>query len=107
MSDVERMASRVVMIHEGRLLIDCPIDDLREAHCLALVPFGDDGARERLAASESCLAVRRRPEALHAIFGLDPERCGALLRDELGIAGARCATIALEEMFVELVGGES
>jgi ABC-2 type transport system ATP-binding protein len=105
MTDVERMAQRVVLIHEGRLLLDRQLDDLREGHCLALVPHGPDSSRERLLAADGCVGVRERNGSLHAIFRLDPDSCQAFLEHELGIVGARCTTIGLEEMFVELVGG--
>jgi hypothetical protein len=44
---------------------------------------------------------------MHAIFRLEPAACAAFLERELGLAGARCATIGLEDMFIELVGGNS
>jgi ABC-2 type transport system ATP-binding protein len=107
MTDVERMAGRVVLIHEGRLLLDRQLDDLRENHCLALLPGGPGVARERLLAADSCLGVRERGGEMHAIFRLEPGACAALLERELGITGGRCATIGLEDMFIELVGGNS
>jgi ABC-2 type transport system ATP-binding protein len=107
MTDVERVAGRVVMLHEGHLLLDSELDALREGYCLALVPHGDNGARARVEAAETYVGGRSRSEALHAIFRLSPEACQAYLQRELGISGARCARIPLEEMFIDLVGEES
>jgi ABC-2 type transport system ATP-binding protein len=107
MNDVERVAGRVVLIHEGRLLLDSLLDELREDYCLALVPHGGDERRERVLAAGSYVGGRSRSEALHAIFRLAPERCQSYLERELGITGARCARIPLEEMFIDLVGEES
>jgi len=107
MPDVERMAGRVVMLHEGKVLLDSSLDELREAYCLALLPHGAGATREELLGSEGCLGVRERADGLHAIFRLDTERCQARLDDELGIRGGRCTSVALEDMFVELVGGNS
>jgi ABC-2 type transport system ATP-binding protein len=104
--DVERLAGRVVMLHEGMVLVDGFLDDLRENYALALVPHGAKATRDRLLGLEGCLAARERPEAMHAVFGLDPRRTQALLQGELGLSGARCRNIALEEMFIELVGGQ-
>jgi len=104
--DVERLAGRVVMLHEGMVLVDSPLDGLRENYALALVPHGPKATRDRLLGLEGCLAARERPEAMHAVFGLDPRRTRALLQGKLGISGARCRNIALEEMFIELVGGQ-
>jgi hypothetical protein len=58
-------------------------------------------------AADGCLGVRERGGEMHAIFRLEPGACAVLLERELGITGARCATIGLEDMFIELVGGNS
>ena len=107
MGDVERMAGRVVMIHDGRVLINSPLDDLREKFSLALVPGGSDSRRERLLGMRGCLSVRARADSLHAIFSIEPGECRALLEREMNLGGVHCVPIALEEMFVELVGGRS
>jgi ABC-2 type transport system ATP-binding protein len=107
MTDVERMAGRVVLIHDGKLLLDRSLDELREGHCLALVPRGPGVSLDRLRGADGCLGVRERSGELHAIFRQEPAACEAMLEREAGIRGARCATIGLEEMFVELVGGNS
>jgi ABC-2 type transport system ATP-binding protein len=107
MTDVERMAGRVVLIHEGNVLVDRALDDLRENHCVALVPRGAGASREDLLAIEGCLGVRERSDALHAVFALDPVRTCGLVERELGITGANCRNVGLEEMFIELVGGQA
>ena len=107
MPDVERVAGRVVMLHEGRVLVDSELDELREGYCLALVPNSGDGTRDRIEQAETFVGGRSRPEALHAIFRLSPEHCQAYLARELGIEGARCTKVPLEEMFIDLMGEES
>ncbi len=106
MSDVERLADRIVMLHDGKVLVDEPLDRLQERYSLALVP-AEATTKERLLGLGSCLGVRERTEALHVIFKADPEASRAALEQELGIKGSRCTTIALEEMFIELAGGQS
>ena len=106
MQDVERMAGRVVMLHDGGVLIDDDLDALREAHTLALVPAEYGVTRERLRGVAGCLGVRERSDGLHAVFALPPdETCGRIER-QLGVDGANCRSIALEDMFIELVGGQ-
>jgi len=107
MTDVERMAERVVMVHEGSLLIDRPLDDLRENHCVARIPSGNGATTETLRAIEGCLGVRTRSDGLHAVFALAPASAGALVAERLGVQGADCRTVGLEEMFIELAGGQS
>jgi ABC-2 type transport system ATP-binding protein len=104
--DVERLADRVVMIHKGRVLIDSQLDDLRENHSLVLVPYGPKATPTSLLGLEGCLAARERSEAVHAVFRLAPEASRGLLARELGIADAVCRSVGLEEMFIELVGGQ-
>jgi len=107
MSDVERMADRVVMIHDGKVLIDNELDELRESYSLALLNGGAKVGRDQILALDACLAVRERAGALHAIFQLDPEETQATLERELGAVDVRATRIALEEMFIELLGGRS
>lgn len=106
MTDVERLASRVVMIHDGGVLIDRELDSLREDYALVLVPHGPEITRERLLALKGCLGVRCRREAMHAVFESDTEASLALVTRELG-SGATSRSIPLEEMFIELMGGTS
>lgn len=106
MTDVERLAERVVLIHGGRVLVDKSLDDLREGHSVVLVPHGASVTREDLVVMEGCLSARERSDAIHAVFDLEPAGCGSLLRRRLGITDAKCRNVALEEMFIELVGGQ-
>ena len=94
------------MVHQGHVLLDSPVDDLREQYSLALVPRGTGARQDALLGLDGCLSVRERPAAIHAVFQLDPESAHALLKRELGLEGARCRTIALEELFIELLGGQ-
>lgn len=107
MSDVERMADRVVMLHDGRVLIDSALDDLRESYSLALVAPGPEAARERLLDLDGCFAVRERAGSLHAIFQLEPDQARRVLESALGSNDVRTTPIALEEMFIELLGGHA
>lgn len=109
MGDVERLAERIVMIHEWRLILDRGLEEVREGFALALLPASAaaNGARARLLALDDCLVARERGATLRAIFRLPPEAACALLRRELGVAEIACTRIPLEELFLELAGGES
>jgi ABC-2 type transport system ATP-binding protein len=107
MTDVERMADRIVMLHEGKVLIDNPLDELQEGFSLALVPRLEGLTRERLLGIDHCIAVRERPEAFHAILRLEPVEARGAIHRGIDLPDVRCQPIALEDMFVELVGGQS
>jgi ABC-2 type transport system ATP-binding protein len=106
MQDVERVAGRVVMLYDGVVLIDDELDALREAHTLVIVPRDSGVTRERIRTVGDCRGVRERPVALHAVFALSPEEACERVSAELGIGNAECRSIALEEMFIELAGGQ-
>ncbi len=107
MGDVERMASRLIMIHDHQKWIDSGLDDIREGYSLALVPAdaGVDG--ERLLSLPSCLCARRHGDLYHAVYELDPDTCCQSLRNELAVDTVQCRSLGLEEMFIELAGRES
>lgn len=102
MADVERLASRVVVLDEGRVLVDADLDRLREGYSLAvLASNGFDEAALR--GIEGFRGARRRDREVHALFQLAPELAGAQLRERLGVADAECRRLPLEELFIELV----
>ena len=106
MSDVERLADRIVMIHDGRVLIDTELDELRENYSLALIQANGRVSRDQVLRLDTCLGVRVRPDGLHAVFEMEPARVAELLDRQLSLGDAHCTRIALEEMFIELAGGQ-
>lgn len=103
MGDVERMADRIVLLEDRRVMIDAPLEKLREAHAVALVRARDVESA-RLAALPDCLRVRSHGGTLHAVFRGRAEEVASRLQTELGVTESRCAHVPLEELFVELVG---
>jgi ABC-2 type transport system ATP-binding protein len=106
MSDVERMARRVVMLNDGKVLLDDSLDDLQENFAVAIVPHAD-GRAAALQALPECLGVRDRIEGLHAVLRLEPEAARGTVEGRLGIHGGRYSRLGLEEMFIEIAEGQS
>jgi len=107
MGDVERMASRLIMIHDHQKWIDSDLDDIREGYSLALVPADAGADGERLLSLPSCLCARKHGDLYHAVYELDPDTCCQSLRKELAVETIQCRRLGLEEMFIELAGRES
>lgn len=104
MADVERIANRLVLLHDGRIVLDRALDDLREQTTLALMPqlAADDVVRIR--ALDGCLAAHDDGGATRALFLTSPP----VARDRLasaGVAAAECGPLSLEDFFVEFVAG--
>jgi ABC-2 type transport system ATP-binding protein len=99
--EVERVADRVAMIHQGRLVFDSALDDVKETHRCLTLRFAE---------------ARRRPPALAGVLAWDGDGCEwtALcsgrpgeLRDAAAAAGARVVeerVPSLDEIFVAQVG---
>lgn len=107
MQDVERLANRVVLIHEGGILVDSSLDDLRERHSLVLVPLDAGVSPDEIRGLEGCLAARERSDAVHAVFHRPSSEARTIVEQRLGVMDARYESVPLEEMFIELVGGRS
>jgi ABC-2 type transport system ATP-binding protein len=107
MTDVERLADRIVLLHDQKVLIDADLDALRESYTVAVLP-ADAGIRvAEIATSEACLRIRESRGSLRAVFRGDVDETRTLLEERLGIQGASASQVPLEELFVELLGGAS
>jgi len=106
MADVERIAGRVVLLHDGRIVVDSELDTLRESYSLALIPVNGTPP-EAIRDLEGCVRLRRKASLWHAVFARAPHETRAILEGRLRIADATCRTIPLEDLFVELVEDRS
>jgi ABC-2 type transport system ATP-binding protein len=106
MNDVERLGGRVVLLDEGKVLFDRDLDEVHDGYCVAFLPraaASDAAALERL---PGCLRARTVHDAWHAVFEGTPDAVQSLLREALAVDGVQCVRVPLEELFVELLGGE-
>jgi ABC-type multidrug transport system ATPase subunit len=102
MADVERIAGRVILIDDGRVLLEGELDALREGYCLALLPV--NGAEAGALRSVSgCVRVRRKGQAWHAVFSLPRDEAARAIEARLGTREVSCRPISLEDLFVEMV----
>ena len=96
-TDLERVASHVALLHGGRLTINAPMDDLKETHArLTLTSEADlpahlagELSRRRHRDGSVSLVIERRPGEPWPVVGTS--------------AGAALESLSLEDLFVEVV----
>ena len=106
MGDIERIGGRVILLDAGKVRLDREIATLSEEICIAMVPRAsvpDIAAIERI---PGCLRVRPVFDTWHAVMEGGPENVRERIENTLGAAGVNCVPASLEELFIELVGGE-
>ncbi|MGC8517124.1 MAG: ABC transporter ATP-binding protein [Steroidobacteraceae bacterium] len=95
-SDLERIASQIALLHDGRLLLHCDLDDTKERYARLWLPPQHAGA-----APTAVLSRRAQSDgSVTVVIGREPDGdWPALVR----LAGARLDALGLEDLFVEIV----
>ncbi len=97
-SDLERVASRVVFLHDHRIVVDAVLDDLAETHARLSVPAGSAA----LPASRIPGEVSRRPQPDGSITLVIARSRGADWPGIVTAPGARLDALNLEDLFIEV-----
>ncbi|WP_249352531.1 MULTISPECIES: ABC transporter ATP-binding protein [unclassified Rudaea] len=95
-SDLERVASRIVFLHQGRVLLDAPADEIKERFARLIVPkdavtsdkLAVELHRRKLSDGSAALVIERQP--------------GADWPEIAYVPGARLEILGLEDLFVEV-----
>ena len=110
LSDLERVAQRLVVLHEGLILLDRSVDDLKENVCRVELAGGvPPRTRELLSGRKGCFHVVQKNGTLKATLECPPAEATDFLNrlvpeaPEIRAAGAMALT--LEDIFIELTGG--
>ncbi len=97
-SDLERVASHVCFLHEGKLLLDTPMDDLQDTH--ARLSLSRAAAARLSGRLPGEIARRRRPDGGVSIVltrsGLEPWPSAVLA------SGGTLEAMNLEDLFIEV-----
>ncbi|TAM21149.1 MAG: ABC transporter ATP-binding protein, partial [Rhodanobacter sp.] len=94
-SDLERVASEIAFLHEGRLLLRCGVDETKERYARLWLP-----AKMSAAAPDTSLSRRRHEDGSLSLvverdaYGQWPEAAK--------LPGARIDALGLEDLFVEI-----
>jgi ABC-2 type transport system ATP-binding protein len=105
MTDVERLASRVLLLNDGKVALDRPIDALTEKFALATMPLSWMNAQGKKI--PGYLGSRRGSQSVSALFERESSELQHELDLALGDGVGNCRSIPLEELFIEFVGGEN
>ncbi|MCE9592703.1 MAG: ABC transporter ATP-binding protein [Planctomycetes bacterium] len=99
LSDVERIADRVGILHDGRLIVDASLEDLKRRVTTCFVRGGDRAELERTI--PRCLRARKTA-AGHELFLLDIADDTRRALAAAGGSDALGVAPSLEDLFVEL-----
>ena len=105
MGDVERLGGRALLLDAGTVRIDSDLVALRENSCLAVIPKYAITNLSDIQKLDGCMGARAMTNDWHASFRGTPVETRAKLQLAFDV-DAQCMRIPLEELFVELVGGD-
>lgn len=94
-SDLERVASDIAFLHEGKLLLHCPVDDTKERYARLWLP-----ANVAYAAPASVFGKRRHEDGSVSVI-VERDSDGAW-PDAARLPAARIDALGLEDLFVEI-----
>jgi len=106
MGDVERIGGRIVLLNEGKVRIDRDLDGIREGISVFIVPRASVPHAAAFENLPGCLRVRAVFDDWHVVMEGDPDRVRGRLAFLSPAGHLRGAQVPLEELFIELVGGE-
>ncbi|MGB6452148.1 MAG: ABC transporter ATP-binding protein [Steroidobacteraceae bacterium] len=97
-SDLERVASRVVFLHERRIIVDGQIDELSETHARLIVPATAISTLANSIPGE--LSRRRQPDGSATL--VIARRVGGPWPRIVEASGVRLEALSLEDLFIEV-----
>ncbi|MCP4676933.1 MAG: ABC transporter ATP-binding protein [Deltaproteobacteria bacterium] len=103
-ADVERLADRVGILHEGKILADRPLDAYREDSCRALVR-GADVDKNKLRGIQGCVRVQEREDGKSLTFTVNETKARESIASSLGAeAEIEFQSTNLEDLFIDWTG---
>jgi ABC-2 type transport system ATP-binding protein len=97
-SDLERVASRLVFLHDHRIVVDAELDDLAETHARLTVPPGSPALSESRIPGE----VSRRRRSDGSVTLVISRAPGADWPEILAAPGLRLDALNVEDLFIEV-----
>jgi len=104
-ADVERLATRVGILHQGKILVEREMDDFRENSCRALIR-GDGIEETKLMEIQNCIRVRKQEDDFIATFTVNQAEARDQISAKLGSQGdiLEMQQVSLEDLFIDWTG---
>ena len=107
LSDVERVATDIVILHKGRIILNQPIDQLKEQICRVEVT-APAGLNHLPIPEGGAYASRRKNNQLIAVLPCGPSDAPAWLASRVqspnNLEVISASPISLEDLFIEMTG---
>ncbi len=109
MGEAERMADDIVLVHRGKVVLDGPLDKIRDSYGKNTLHLDYDGDGDFLAALPNVIKSRvdTNEAELTLSDGADPQKILQAVMGRLRIRRFEVAAPSLEEIFIEEVGAEA
>lgn len=113
LSDLERVADHLAILHQGRMLLQKPLDEIKETICRATIELDVDDATvlARLEDEPDCLRVTNRDGFFEVILLYKPEEIASKLHQlfpgPIPPTVHQTSLLTLEDIFIELTRGRS
>jgi len=101
LTEVERIAGRIGILDDGRLVLERDVADLRENSCRLLVDATDAPRARRI---DGCIRANVRDGALVLTFLCAETEARRRVAEGLGATVRQATAVSLEDVFVDLVG---
>jgi ABC-2 type transport system ATP-binding protein len=101
LQEVERVAGRVGILSDGRLVLESDVATLRENSCRVLVDSTDAARAEQI---DGCIRAEARDGSLALTFLCAEDEARRRVTEALGVAPRQATAVSLEDVFVDLVG---
>ena len=107
LQEVERIATRIGILHEGRMLMEEEVDRLREGSCQVLVKANGVTAESLSRSISNCVKATPQESGLRLTLLLSEAEARELLSQEPNIEVKETRALSLEDLFIALVGDNS
>lgn len=105
LSDVDRVADRIVVIDAGKVLVQGTVEELRSRYTKASFVFARPPAEDLVI--PGALRVQRGIREWVAVFDAADARGLAQIRESIGAVDVLTQTMTVEDVFLEAVGNHS